>query len=119
MRRVFIIAILSASCGLSAYAGSVQQRPPAHSTDARLDEIAGQIPGFGGLFYNRDVPTVYLVGNAGVEAVRLRFGPGARIIAGEFEFQQLAKWRDQLRSILALPSAVFIDIDESRNRVVI
>jgi hypothetical protein len=62
---------------------------------------------------------VNLVGIAGIAAARQRFGSDVRILPARYEISQLADWRDRLRSVLSLPSAVFLDLDERSNRVVI
>jgi hypothetical protein len=92
-------------------------RPP--SVEDRLTELAAQIPGFGGLYYQDGKPNVWLVGNSGRGAVQQRFGADVRIHPARYAFTELQQWRDRLRGVLGLAGVVLLDLDEARNRLVI
>lgn len=103
----------------SANAQPIESRPLPETADTRLAELAKHIPGFGGFFYVQQQPVVFLVGSAGTAAARKEFGADVHILPAKFTVPQLVNWREQLRSALSLPGAVFLDMDEARNRVVI
>ncbi len=107
---------LAATALASPFAGG-----PSRSADEELVRIGREIPGFGGLFYDgQGRPTVYLLDPAGATAADLKsLGPQVRLRRGEYEFERLLGWRLELRPLLALPGVVFLDVDETRNRVVL
>lgn len=93
----------------------------AGSADDELVRIGRGIPGFGGLYYDaQGRPNVYLLnpGDAGRAALK-SLGSEVIVHRGDYEFQSLLEWRQELRPILALPGVTFLDVDETRNRVVI
>lgn len=101
--------------------------------EARFGEIAGEVPGFGGYFYDADgALAAYLADPAGEPALRAilarvqaerrpsdreRRTAEIRVLPGRYSFAQLATWRDRLASLLPLPGVVFVDVDEVVNRV--
>jgi hypothetical protein len=91
------------------------------SVDADFVRMGHEIPGFGGLFYDEQGrPTVYLLDPEGARKIALKsLGTEARIQQGDYEFERLLGWRVELRPVLALPGVVFLDVDETKNRVVI
>ncbi|MGQ0642753.1 MAG: hypothetical protein ACT4P6_18570 [Gemmatimonadaceae bacterium] len=117
---------------LSATVGSAQ-RPK--TLDEKFSEVAQQVPGFGGLFYDEvtGVPTVYLTdtstalaSHAAIEAIfhahprSVGMSPGApgRVLKASYSWESLAAWRDQLdRSLLARAEVIATDVDERVNRV--
>jgi hypothetical protein len=92
-------------------------------------EFARQVPGFGGFFLNRDgTPTVYLTrGSSHAPAERLLAGyltsrglsaASIRVAEGRYGWNQLQRWQDAASSeALAVPGAVFVDNDETANRI--
>ena len=92
-------------------------------------EFARQVPGFGGFFLDRSgTPTLYLTrGSSRAPAERLLAGylsrrgltPAAvRVLEGRYGWGQLERWQAQASTeALALPGAVFVDNDETSNRV--
>jgi hypothetical protein len=92
-------------------------------------EFARQVPGFGGYFLNRDgAPTVYLTrGSSRVPAERMLGGylagrglstAAVRVVEGRYGWQQLERWQEGATvEALAVPGAVFVDNDETSNRV--
>ena len=92
-------------------------------------EFARQVPGFGGFFLNRDgTPTVYLTRGAGrgpAERVLERYlkarglsTAAVRVVEGRYRWQQLQGWQEAATAeALAVSGAVFVDNDETSNRV--
>jgi hypothetical protein len=94
-------------------------------------EFDRRVPGFGGFFLDRDgAPTVYLTRGAGR-------APAERVLAGylaaqglstaavhvaeaRYAWKQLERWQESATvEALAVPGAVFVDNDETTNRVVV
>jgi hypothetical protein len=94
-------------------------------------ELDRQIPGFGGVFLDRDgSPTIYLTRGAGR-------GPAERALAGylgarglsvaalhvreaQYGWQQLERWQDAATDgAFQIAGTVFVDNDETSNRVLI
>lgn len=94
-------------------------------------EFARQVPGFGGFFLNQDgTPTVYLTrGASRAPAERLLSGylaarglstASVRVAEARYGWNQLQRWQEDASvEALAVPGAVFVDNDETRNRVLI
>jgi hypothetical protein len=94
-------------------------------------EFNRQVPGFGGFFLSRDgTPTVYLTRGA-------KRAPAERVLAGylaakgistaamhvaeaRYGWKQLERWQESATAeALAVPGAVFVDNDETTNRVLV
>ena len=112
--------VLSISLGGPADA-SDGDKGPAQSIDDELVRMGREIPGFGGLYYDEQGrPNVYLLDPSGAGGTALKaLGAEVRVHRGDFEFERLLDWRQQLRPLLSLPGVVFLDVDEARNRIVI
>jgi hypothetical protein len=93
------------------------------------DELARQVPGFGGFYLDAaGAPTLYLTrgsdrGNAeralaGYLAAR-GLGPAAlQVQEGRYGWQQLERWQDAATmAAFEFPGAVFVDNDETVNRI--
>jgi len=107
-----------------------QGGPPAGLPSA--DELARQVPGFGGFYLDgTGTPTVHLTrgsdrGNAeralaGYLAAR-GLGPAAlQVQEGRYGWQQLERWQEAatIAAFEAAATAVFVDNDETVNRIVI
>ncbi len=93
--------------------------------------LARTIPGFGGVFVDADgTPTVYLTDPSRAAAAR---GPlagylqqhgldaaGLRVRQAAFELRELDRWfLAASPEVLAIPGAVFVDLDEARNRLTV
>ncbi len=86
------------------------------------------LPGFGGLFVDHGVPTVYLTDlrqQSLVERLlggfaRARGATGIRVLAGRFAYGDLDKWFQQVSNeAFAQGGVVFVDLDEAANRVLV
>ncbi|HET9725676.1 MAG TPA: hypothetical protein VFP28_02090 [Gemmatimonadales bacterium] len=94
-------------------------------------EFARQVPGFGGFFLAKDgTPTIYLTrGSSRAPAERLLSGylsahglstAAIRVAEGRYGWNQLQRWQDAASTeALAVTGAVFVDNDETSNRVLI
>ncbi len=113
-----ILVLASLACSVSPAAAAPGPSGPLGSMDQELAQINRQIPGFGGLFYDRaGRATVYLTDPADPRALAL-LGPDVRVLRGDFEFEQLLAWRRELRpALLGLPGVVLLDVDEAADRV--
>jgi hypothetical protein len=106
---------------------ALQQVSQAPSPD--LLTVAKAVPGFGGLFLDRNgTPTVYLTDPRGRGAAERAlagfvrsegFAPSQlRVLKGDFEYLQLDDWFNRASpAVLALAGAVLVDLDEGSNRV--
>lgn len=106
------------------------------SIDEEFAELAREVPGFGGLFFDEaGRPTIYLTDPARLAAAsraataRLERDlavegagvglAGVRVLRGRYDFLELHRWRGELTDLLALPGVVRLDTDERRNRLVV
>ncbi|HEX2076695.1 MAG TPA: hypothetical protein VHG08_03270 [Longimicrobium sp.] len=98
------------------------------SLDDEFADLAREIPGFGGYYYDGETPVVRLKDLAQrgrAQAVLARTfaasgeGQGMRFVGADFGFDELKAWADRLPAVLALDGVVFTDIDEARNRLTI
>jgi hypothetical protein len=108
--------------------------------EAEFHELAAELPGFGGYFYDAAGNLVaYVADLRQADAARERLGrtlhaknasipperrrPGADVVLrqGRFSFPQLASWRDLLSdSVLNhVEGAAYVDADEQQNRIVV
>lgn len=86
--------------------------------DEEYASLAGEVPGFGGLYLDEQGTThVYLQDISHAREVQ-DLGERVEVHAGDYDFRDLFAWKEELRDRLAQPGAVFIDIDERRNRLV-
>jgi hypothetical protein len=97
---------------------------PPGSADDELVRMGKAIPGFGGLFYDAEgYPTVYLrnpEAPASRSALKSLGAGEVRVLRGDYDFAQLVDWKETLTPLLlGQPGVVFLDADESRNRVVV
>lgn len=95
------------------------------------EELVSALPGFGGLFLDRDgVPTVYLTNPIEVEGADAEVAdylgrrgfdaPGIRVRRADFSLLELDRWFGEASpEVMSLARAVFIDLDERENRLTI
>jgi len=143
LRRLGAGLLAAAAVTVSACQdNSAPTSPDAGLTSARVQSsqgpelpaaatLARQVPGFGGFYLSRDgSPTVYLTRGAsrapaerafaGYLAARGLSTAAVRVLEGRYGWQQLQRWQDAASAeALAVPGAVFVDNDETTNRVLI
>ena len=93
----------------------------------QLLKVAEEVPGFGGMFYDGNGNlNIYLldpnqasdIGRA-VAALNSDLASGqVKVLRGQYGYLQLREWYWQSGKLLRLKGAVFMIIDETRNRVV-
>lgn len=85
--------------------------------DEELARLAEEIPGFGGLYLDKEGTThVYLQDLSRARDVQ-DLGERVEVHQGQYDFRDLFAWKDQVRPLLERSGAVFLDIDEQRNRL--
>lgn len=93
-----------------------------------LRTLTQSIPGFGGLFIDRGIPTVYLTdpGQRGIAErmlngfARARGVPGIEVRAARFAYRDLDRWTQAVSyDAFAQGGVVFVDLDEASNRVLV
>jgi hypothetical protein len=97
-------------------AARAQEMP--QTLDQEYAQMAVKVPGFGGLYLDEQGTThVYLQDLARAGDLQ---GLADRVVfqQGDYNFGDLYAWKDQVRPQLAQPGAVYLDIDEQRNRLV-
>jgi hypothetical protein len=130
------VALALAACQDNSIPTSPDAAPLANSAQVRqgadlpsASEFDRQVPGFGGFFLDRTgAPTVYLTrGSSRAPAERMLTGflkgrglsPAAvRVVEARYPWRQLEHWQAAATvEALAVPGAVFVDNDETSNRV--
>jgi hypothetical protein len=85
--------------------------------------IGRAVPGFGGYFIDRGVPTAYVKdGTDAVVVARALDVPmqQLRVRRADFGYAELANWFSRLSAdVLPIPGVTWIDLDESLNRVTV
>jgi len=102
---------------IPAAQGRAQTEAPL-TLDEEYAQLAEEVPGFGGLYLDTAGTThVYLVDLSLAPQVQ---GLGERVVVqqGDYDFRDLVAWKDAVRPQLAQRGAVYLDIDEQRNRLV-
>lgn len=109
---------------------------PLHPAEARFSAIAAAIPEFGGYFWEGTDLVAYVTDATTSTVVENTLKPvldGARLSGhltatasrrivirqGEYTFAQLRAWRDLVSDYLLGSPAIWIDLDEGQNRVVL
>ncbi len=104
--------------------GSVLQQVPPPD----VQTLTRTLPGFGGLFIDQGIPTVYLtdVGHRGLAErmldgfARTRGATGIRVLAARFAYGDLDRWFQQVSThAFEQGGVVFVDLDEASNRVLV
>ncbi|MGE5803050.1 MAG: hypothetical protein ACM358_12420 [Gemmatimonadota bacterium] len=117
-------------------AAACSEGGPTTAAPSLLDQVqspdvqilARTIPGFGGLFIDEGVPTVYLtdVGQRGIAErvlggfARARGATEIRVLAGRYAYGDLDRWFQQMSyNAFEQGGVVFVDLDEAANRVLV
>jgi len=89
--------------------------PP--SLDDEFAQLAAKVPGFGGLYLDeRGTTHVYLQDTTRAGEVQ-DLGARVEVDQGAYDFRDLSAWKEAVRPLLIQRGAVFLDIDEQRNRL--
>jgi hypothetical protein len=122
IRRTISMTILALA--LPGVVLAAHRPEPRNLADDELVQMGRAIPGFGGLFYDAEgYPNVYLrePQAPASQAALKSLGEGeVRVLRGDYDFAQLVDWKQSLTpAVLGQAGVVFVDADETRNRVVI
>lgn len=129
--RITGLAILAAVAACSDSGPGTGPEPISLSRPLQAPDVGAltrALPGFGGLFIDHGVPTVYLTDlrQQGLAEqllggfARARGATGIRVLAGRFAYGDLDKWFQQVSNeAFAQGSVVFVDLDEAANRVLV
>src|SRR3954447_3341886 len=114
-------------CAAQADGGGAQL-----TLDERFALVAKRVPEFGGAYLGKDQRTlwVYVTAQRPGMVAELRRAlrqplPGVEVPAtirlrkGDFTFDQLKRWKDSARGVLATPGVTMTDIDDATNRLTI
>jgi len=126
------IAVLAAAAACSDDTGPSKSGEPFPLIRPQqvpdMGALTRALPGFGGLFVDHGVPTVYLTDLAqrGLaeqllgDFARSRGAAGIRVVAGRFAYRDLDRWFQQVSyEAFAQGRVVFVDLDEAANRVLV
>lgn len=95
------------------------QKEPKLNLDQEFARMAEKVPGFGGLYVDaQGTPHVYLTDLSRAREVQ-GLGAGVKVHLGKYDFRDLVAWKAAARDLLSRPGAVSLDIDETRNRIVL
>jgi hypothetical protein len=130
--RVAAVAALATAAACSDSTSPTSREPPVLRTAQAPDLgiLARAVPGFGGLFLDNGVPTVYLTDASQRGPIERALGPFARgrgfapseirVLAGRYAYGDLARWFQQVSyEAFDQGGVVFVDLDESTNRVLV
>ena len=118
------------SSGRWRYRGTGRRKPTASSHPAALarplrrrisertaTRLAEEIHGYGGHYLDAEGTThVYLQDLSRAREVQ-HLGERVEVHQGEHDFRDLLAWKDEVRPLLERSGAVYLDIDEQRNRL--
>lgn len=123
---------------LIAVEEGAQTETGVQTIDDLFAEVARQVPGFGGLFYDESGQlTMHLMESRSDEQMtlaaastkaaltallqndpRMTEAGEIRVIPGQYDFLQLKEWSDRMNAaILGVPGVLLTDIDERANRL--
>ncbi len=85
--------------------------------DEEFARLAEEIPGYGGHYLDAEGTThVHLQDLSRAREVK-HLGERVEVHQGEYDFRDLFAWKDEVRPLLDRSGAVYLDIDEQRNRL--
>ena len=87
------------------------------SLDEQYARLAESVPGFGGLYLDEEGTTHVYLQDPSREREVQNLGERVVVQQGDYDFRDLFAWREEVRPQLAARGAVFLDVDERRNRV--
>ena len=113
-----LIAILGGAAAAGAQDDGLPTEAP-FTIDQEYARLAERVPGFGGLYLDeRGTTHVYLQDLSYVREVQ-GLGERVEVHQGDYDFRDLHAWKSEVRELLSRPGMVSLDIDETRNRLVI
>lgn len=123
VRTIAAAALLvAAACSDGTRSTGPEPAPIVRSVQAPdLGTLARTVPGFGGLFLDNGVPTVYLTDISKRRAAERALGPGEiRVLQGRYAYGDLDRWFQAVSyEAFDQGGVVFVDLDESANRVLV
>lgn len=145
-RKTFIIGLASSCLLITQAVTAAAPKAKIQTLDDQLLSVSEISPEFGGMFYddNGDL-NVYLTNTKAkrstLAALKKVFGENLlksaptqskhfkgkprlksgdiRVLKGRFNIKQLAKWKKNSNHIFLLKEAVYLDLDEAKNRITI
>lgn len=114
----------------SSQSPSAPLEPAIQGTADDPLSLALTVPGFGGLYFDRGTPVVYLKNSAERGNVERALAPflrnqglapsQLRVMPARYDWAQLDAWLSHASAqVLPIPGAIFVDADETSNRVLI
>jgi hypothetical protein len=123
--------VAAAACSDGTRSTGPEPAPVLRTAQAPdLGALTSTVPGFGGLFLDHGVPTVYLtdISKRGAAERALSgfaqsrgFGPGEiRVLQGKYAYGDLDRWSQAVSyEVFEQGGVVFVDLDEAANRVLV
>lgn len=115
-----VVLLLTLALTSPALARSAAPGAAPLSADAALAEVNRAVPGFGGMYVDEAGTVNVWVRDpeaAPMDTLEKVFGESIRLHRGDYDFAQLAAWRDRARPVLGAAGVVLLDVDERSNRV--
>jgi hypothetical protein len=112
--------------------------PVAHGSDAEFARLAKQMPGFGGMYYDRTGKlTVYMkrspaalrqsatdvvgrlrsLGSPTLQSRLGRTAAAAAVADAKYDFTELMTYKDRAHAAFVVKGVVYVDVDEGSNRI--
>jgi hypothetical protein len=116
--RVRIFALLALATFTTWLAAPAAGAGPVVTLDDRLAALSTDVPGFGGLSLDEEGRLNVFLKDVRQAGAFRAMDPDVRVHQADFEFARLHEWRLASRaSVLAREDVVFLDVDETRNRL--
>lgn len=110
------LAVLVASA--VALAAPAAAAGPVVTIDDRMAALSADVPGFGGLYLDDEGRLNVFLKDTRLGSAFRTIDPDVQVHQADFEFARLHEWRLASRAgVLAQEGAVFLDVDETRNRL--